>query len=245
MSNEPVTRKERERQAHRREILAGARSVFTLKGFADTTMDEIATAAEFGKGTIYTHFSSKEELFVAVIEDVLGELAGTVAAAVENEYEFPERIELLVRGILEYAVSSPRSLYLVTRELRVPVLGGSVRNAVEGVLLPLTRAIGAEQHAGRMVQEIKPDVLANVLMNMIVSRFLVILRESGGETETGAHCHALQHASLISAGMTAARLSIDIEDAVATVRRIFLHGAVVTATDRNPKRTSITRRKTS
>ncbi len=72
-TNEPIekllTRKERERLLRRSEILAAAREVFALKGFAEATLDEIAEKAEFGKGTLYNYFASKEELFAAVITE--------------------------------------------------------------------------------------------------------------------------------------------------------------------------------
>ncbi|RKY64298.1 MAG: TetR/AcrR family transcriptional regulator, partial [Candidatus Latescibacterota bacterium] len=47
------TRREREREAHRREILEAAGRVFARKGFAGATMDEIAQEAEFSKAALY------------------------------------------------------------------------------------------------------------------------------------------------------------------------------------------------
>ena len=71
---EPVTRKEREKRARELEILKAARELFLAKGFRETTLDEIAHAAEFGKGTLYNYFSSKEELFLGILRQALEEM---------------------------------------------------------------------------------------------------------------------------------------------------------------------------
>lgn len=52
----------------RRQILDGALSVFTARGFDAASMSDIAAAANVSKGTLYVYFEDKEHLFVALIE---------------------------------------------------------------------------------------------------------------------------------------------------------------------------------
>jgi TetR/AcrR family transcriptional repressor of mexJK operon len=52
----------------RAEILKAAGELFMLKGFAGTTMDDIAMAAGVSKLTVYNHFGTKEALFHDVIK---------------------------------------------------------------------------------------------------------------------------------------------------------------------------------
>ena len=47
----------------KQEIMLAAEKSFTLFGYKATTMDQVAKIANVGKGTIYTFFSNKEELF--------------------------------------------------------------------------------------------------------------------------------------------------------------------------------------
>ena len=49
-------------------ILEAAARVFAQKGYAGTAVADIAVQAEIGKGTLYTYFDSKEDLFFAVFE---------------------------------------------------------------------------------------------------------------------------------------------------------------------------------
>ncbi len=65
-------RSERKRQA----ILAGARQEFLGHGYAATSMDRIARAAQVSKATVYSHFADKEALFRALTEQMVGERLG-------------------------------------------------------------------------------------------------------------------------------------------------------------------------
>ena len=51
----------------RRQVLDGARRVFLNAGFDGASMGEIAKSAGVSKGTLYTYFESKEELFETLI----------------------------------------------------------------------------------------------------------------------------------------------------------------------------------
>lgn len=66
----------------RRDILTAARSLFKIKGFHNTKMEEIALNAGVGKGTLYEYFTSKQEIFdetcidkVTVIRDAIEEIS--------------------------------------------------------------------------------------------------------------------------------------------------------------------------
>ena len=67
-------RKEREKEFRREEILKTGEKLFIDKGFANTTMDELARECELAKGTIYLYFKSKEELLSGILYRVFTEL---------------------------------------------------------------------------------------------------------------------------------------------------------------------------
>lgn len=56
-------------EAKRAQVLSGARKVFLAKGFAASSMGEIARAAGVSKGTLYVYFDSKTALFEALIKE--------------------------------------------------------------------------------------------------------------------------------------------------------------------------------
>jgi AcrR family transcriptional regulator len=66
-------------EATRGALLQAARELFTEQGFAATSRDEIAEAAGVTRGALYHHFSSKEGLFRAVVEQLEEEMTNHVA----------------------------------------------------------------------------------------------------------------------------------------------------------------------
>ncbi len=64
---EGLSRKDRERERHRLEILEAAERVFARDGYHGTTVESIAKEAEFAVGTIYNFFKSKDDLYASVI----------------------------------------------------------------------------------------------------------------------------------------------------------------------------------
>lgn len=76
-----LSRRERERLARRRAMLAAALAVFAEKGYAGATLDEVAERAEFGKGTLYNYFpGGKEEILFALIDDAYDGMVALVEA---------------------------------------------------------------------------------------------------------------------------------------------------------------------
>jgi AcrR family transcriptional regulator len=62
-------RSNRQRQKDKKnQIIEAAAHVFAQKGYAGSSVADIAVKAEIGKGTIYAYFASKEDLFFAVFE---------------------------------------------------------------------------------------------------------------------------------------------------------------------------------
>ncbi len=62
-----ITRKEKEREIRRKDIIDAAEKIFFAKGFGYATMDDVAKAAEFSKRTVYVYFRSKEQLYFEIM----------------------------------------------------------------------------------------------------------------------------------------------------------------------------------
>jgi len=93
METEKISRKEREYLAHREEILSAAEKVFAAKGFFPTTMSDIAREAEFGTGTLYKYFKSKEDLYFTLIDEKVEEINHLVKAELSQKTLAVERIK--------------------------------------------------------------------------------------------------------------------------------------------------------
>lgn len=99
---EKLHRKIRERLTHRKEILLAAEKLFAAKGFFPTTMSEIAQEAQFGTGTLYKYFKSKEDLYFTLIDEKTDEINRPVKAELSKKMSAIERIEKILRIQFEF-----------------------------------------------------------------------------------------------------------------------------------------------
>ncbi|KIL10375.1 hypothetical protein B4107_0928 [Bacillus safensis] len=83
-------------------ILDGATKAFTQFGYKATTMDLVAKLANVGKGTIYTFFKNKEELFDEIFTSLLMEMRKIADEAMDEEKSFSENLHLALFAILEF-----------------------------------------------------------------------------------------------------------------------------------------------
>jgi len=71
-----VPKRERRKDARPRELLDAALVLFVKQGFAATKAEDVAKHAGVSKGTLFLYFSSKEELFKAVVrENIVGQFS--------------------------------------------------------------------------------------------------------------------------------------------------------------------------
>ena len=71
-----VPKRERRKEARPRELLDAALALFVAQGFAATKAEDVAKHAGVSKGTLFLYFSSKEDLFKAVVrENIAGQFS--------------------------------------------------------------------------------------------------------------------------------------------------------------------------
>jgi len=73
----------------RAQILHAATDLFSARDFHTVPVDDVATAAGCGKGTLYLYFPTKEHLFYAAILDALDALIVEIEAAVRGQHGQP------------------------------------------------------------------------------------------------------------------------------------------------------------
>ena len=105
----PLTEEELDRRRH--EIFAATVGLFLEKGFRETSMREIAEAAEMGKSSLYDYFKTKDEILLWAIEDEILDLTAAVQKIVAQPIPAIERLQQVMHRHLEYLLSS-KEFYL-------------------------------------------------------------------------------------------------------------------------------------
>ena len=89
----------------RRAIIEAAASVFRERGFQGASMDAIAARVGGSKGTLYSYFPSKEDLFVAVVEDLLRAPAEAPFDALAGGGSLRERLARFARLHVQFRLA--------------------------------------------------------------------------------------------------------------------------------------------
>jgi len=120
MENTATTdRKSAERVARQVRILQGALAVFKEKGLEGAKIDEIARVSGFGKATLYYYFTSKEEIFNALLLhgwlSLWRELEDTIAGGDSPRSTFISMLKKIAetvntdRPLYEFLFQAPKS----------------------------------------------------------------------------------------------------------------------------------------
>jgi len=125
--------------ATRTALLAAARDLLIRKGYAATSTPEIAAAAGITRGALYHHFTDKQDLFRAILEDEARAVAVDIESAAPQE--LPVR-DALLAGSLAYlkAMTVPGRTQLLLID-GPAVLGTAAMFALDA------------RHAGRTLRE--------------------------------------------------------------------------------------------
>ncbi len=165
-----ASRRERERAERRANILRAAEKLFFSKGFAETTMGEIAAEAELSKGTLYLYFKNKDELFLALSEGVIATVIRRFEAIVASGDTGIEQLRQMLHAYAESVTANRQhfraagvwlaSGYQVDTDAQCFV---AHRGRVARMVACLVRGFAAGQKDGTVSVELNPMQTASQL----------------------------------------------------------------------------------
>ena len=106
MDKTKLSRKEKEKLRHREEILEAALSLFSSKGFHNVSMQDIASESEFGVGTLYKFFESKEQLFVELMEAGIEKIGQLLIPILDSNKEEGKKLSEFIRAHIDIIESN-------------------------------------------------------------------------------------------------------------------------------------------
>ena len=152
----------------RERILDTSLAAFGLRGYASTSLDELATDLGITKQAILYHFSSKEHLLTATIELAVKELGSALSGASTPQARGFQRIEDLVRATFSLAARRPEVLGLVRLVSRQGgAASGALASAMSVMLGEAVRFVEAEMIAGRF-RRLEPRMLLLAVYSAVI-----------------------------------------------------------------------------
>ncbi len=79
-----VTKRRKDPETRRRELIAAARTVFEKKGVAAATVSDIVKTAGVAQGTFYLYFETKNDVINALAEEIADEMVAAVERSVDD-----------------------------------------------------------------------------------------------------------------------------------------------------------------
>jgi AcrR family transcriptional regulator len=133
MGVEKASRKEREYQVRREEILRAAEKIFAQNGFYNSTVAETAKESEFAIGTLYQFFTNKEELYYTMMIEKFDFLYRTLHVKVSENNTCLEKLSCLVEEVLSFIEQHVDFFKIFTWELNV--LNSNMNNQLKDQLV--------------------------------------------------------------------------------------------------------------
>lgn len=150
-------------------LLKAALRVFTAKGYARATLDEIARAAKVTRGAVYHHFADKAAIYQALLFESSRKSQDLIPAAIAEGGSFPEIIERVFVRQMGQVESDPELRAMTLFALRGDYLSiDSVRDEIarrHAQTLTLLTQTFAEAQAGGVVRtDLAPRDIARAFL---------------------------------------------------------------------------------
>ncbi len=186
-----------------RAILESAYSLFSSQGYAATSMRQIADSAKLALGSIYNHFSSKEEIFQAIIserhpfiriipvlKDAKGEtmeefLRNAAVSLVEELEKHPEFINLMLIELVEFKGKHAAILFEILFPEVMTIAGriGTFQDKLRPIPLPLLMRAFLGMFVsyfltGLLLKDMMPAEMRENSLDLFVDIFLNGIKQS-------------------------------------------------------------------
>ncbi|GHO46598.1 TetR family transcriptional regulator [Ktedonospora formicarum] len=151
-------------------ILQVAEDVLEEKGYYDTSMEEIATRVGIAKGTIYTHFSSKEELVASIFARDMNKFIQGIDKLLDSGQSPRSRLESLLNYFYDGLYSRRAKLLTSTftgvdLKRLISSKNGSVHQMWDCIVSKVAKLI----EEGKVAGEFRNDVSTQAMIFMILS----------------------------------------------------------------------------
>ena len=137
----------------RERIIRAARRLFAEHGYTATSIRDIASAADVNLSAISYYFTSKDLLYIHLLQAIVGPLSQRIAWATRGDAAPLVKIELVVRAFFEHIRLNPDMPAFMMRELST---GREPSGPIVSTMREILPAISGVIAQGQQIDEIRP-----------------------------------------------------------------------------------------
>lgn len=151
-------------------ITKAAEKTFASFGYKATTMDLVARVANVGKGTIYTFFKNKEELFYEIMNQFIRKIKKVATAAIRDDDGFFVNLHRALYGVLEFRKEHQLTIRLTQeiKEIGTVQAKQALGNVEDAILEFLVDIIKDAARRGD-IKPCDPKVTAFVILRLYIA----------------------------------------------------------------------------
>ncbi|BFH16455.1 TetR/AcrR family transcriptional regulator [Paenibacillus melissococcoides] len=151
----------------RKLIVDAAAQSFALFGYKATTMDQVAKIAKVGKGTIYTFFTNKEELFDEILQQLIMEMKGIADREIQEDKPFFDNLYRVLDRVLEFRGRHELAIKLSqeVRDLGTPMAREAIQKLENELLTYIECQVRLAMEKGE-VKGHNPKIISFVMLQM-------------------------------------------------------------------------------
>ncbi len=170
----------------KKQILRIAQHVFAEHNYYGATMAMIAKAAGVTEPTIYLHFPSKKDLFIAVTEDCSRLEVESVQRAVESTGDVLAAYRLIFEQLYRYTTQvnpDPAKILIINKVVNDPEIKVVVRRCNDQLYRLVTDHLRGAMQQGRIRADVEPEVMARIMVSTIREMISMLIIESVDDFE--------------------------------------------------------------
>jgi len=205
----PEGRRERKKRELRERIYETARQLFLENGFEETTVEQIADAADIAQATFFNHFQNKSALLSEMTREVFNHLQVLVDRQLSRPVSAQERIIGFANSVADEIEPTHGLARDVTLELvRNSSRPGEAAPYLQRVQDPFTRIIQEGQEAG----DVRTDLDAEFLVELVLGAYNVAMAGWINDSAYPLATRLRQTAAFIAEAIQPHDVSLSLED---------------------------------
>lgn len=157
-------------------ILKAAEQIFIRKGFDAATMGDIANEAGIGRTSLNYYFRTKEMLFEAILDNLMGMILPNIAQIVDEKTPYQDKMKKIIRLYLQtIRKNESMPLFVINEFQRDPnhLIHTVLRDPARIMPIVQLRQFVDEEMAKGNLRKIPIVDLVSTLVSLVIFPFLI------------------------------------------------------------------------
>lgn len=161
---------ERKTPDRRKQVAEAAARSFATFGYKGTTMDQVAKLAQVGKGTIYTFYANKEELFDEIMTGLIRDLRAVADETVDPDLPFADNLMNVLHRVLDYRDRHSLAVKLSqeVRDIGTPMAKEGLETLEKAIISYIARHVKEAADKGE-IRPCPPELTAYMMLKMYLA----------------------------------------------------------------------------